>query len=267
MIAFIKAHAYGNDFLYVPADEIAARDWPAWARKLCDRHYGVGADGLILYTHSSGGATMKLFNTDGSPSELSGNGLRGLAAIIARHWQREGRADRVIAVDTTAGLRTLTLEEVSGARYVFTADMGQPTGIRQARLDVPGEQVTASILTVGNPQCVVLGPLPDDERFARLGPALERHAAFPDRTNVEFAVVEAPDRVRIRIWERGVGPTESSGTGSCASAVAAAAHGGAARDVTVIAPGGAQRVQWTDAGIMLTGWAEILADGTFCAAL
>ncbi len=145
--------------------------------------------------------------------------------------------------------------------------MGQPAGIRQARLDVAGEQVTASILTVGNPQCVVLGPLPDDERFARLGPALERHPAFPDRTNVEFAVVEAPDRVRIRIWERGVGPTESSGTGSCASAVAAAAHGGAARDVTVIAPGGSQRVQWTDAGIMLTGWAEILADGTFCAAL
>ena len=96
---------------------------------------------------------------------------------------------------------------------------------------MPGEHVTASMLAVGNPQCVVLGPLPDDERFARLGPALERHPAFPDRTNVEFAVVEAPDRVRIRIWERGVGPTESSGTGSCAAAVAAAAHGGAARDV------------------------------------
>ena len=130
-----------------------------------------------------------------------------------------------------------------------------------------GETLTATVLAVGNPQCVVLGPLPDDVRFARLGPALEHHPAFPDRTNVEFAVVEAPDRVRIRIWERGVGPTESSGTGSCAAAVAAASHGGAARDVEVIAPGGTQRVTWTEAGITLTGWAEILADGTFCAQL
>ena len=268
MITFTKAHAYGNDFLYVPASELAGADLAAWARRLCDRHRGVGADGLILYTLTDRGATMKLLNADGSPSELSGNGLRGLAAIVARGWQRAGRLqDRDMLVETTAGPKRLVLEEVSTASYLFAAEMGQPTDIIQQQLDVLGESFAVTVLKVGNPQCVVLGPLPDDARFVRLGPALEHHPAFPDRTNVEFAVVEAPDRVRIRIWERGVGPTESSGTGSCAAAVAAAVHGGALRDVEVIAPGGTQRVTWTDSGITLTGWAEILADGTFCAEL
>jgi diaminopimelate epimerase len=265
MIAFTKAHAYGNDFLYVP--QAPPRDAGAWARRLCDRHRGVGADGLIFYTLTAAGATMTLFNADGSKSELSGNGLRGLAAIVARGWQASGRADRVVAIDTTAGPKRLTLERADGAAYLFAAEMGAPTDIAERELDVGGERLRVTVLAVGNPQCVVLGPLPDDETFARLGPALEQHPAFPNRTNVEFARVDAPDRVVIRIWERGVGPTESSGTGSCAAAVAAAAHGGAARDVEVVAPGGSQRVQWTDDGLILTGWAGIIADGTFRAEL
>ncbi len=119
----------------------------------------------------------------------------------------------------------------------------------------------AVVLNFGNPQCILLGPLPDDDRFRRVGSALERHALFPDRTNVEFAVVERPDLVRILIWERGVGPTMSSGTGSCASLVAAAAFGGAARDATVVAPGGSQRVEWRDEAVYLTGWAEVICEG------
>ena len=160
------------------------------------------------------------------------------------------------------------LEEVSGASYLFAAEMGQPTGIVERRLDVLGETVTATVLAVGNPQCVVLGPLPDDARFAQAGtgartsPGLSRIAPMSSSPWSSRL-----DRVRIRIWERGVGPTESSGTGSCAAAVAAASHGGASRDVEVVAPGGTQRVAWTEAGITLTGWAEILADGTFCAQL
>jgi diaminopimelate epimerase len=113
----------------------------------------------------------------------------------------------------------------------------------------------------------VLGPLPDDEVFARLGPALERHPVFPHGANVEFAEIERPDRVRIRIWERGVGPTSSSGTGACASAVAAIAHGDASRRVEVVAPGGTQVVEWTPAGVFLTGSVEILADGHWIADL
>jgi diaminopimelate epimerase len=265
MIAFTKAHAYGNDFLYVPL--AAPVDAGPWARRLCDRHRGVGADGLIFYTPTPLGATMTLFNADGSKSELSGNGLRGLAAIVAREWQSAGRADHVVTIDTTAGAKRLTLERTDGAAYLFSAEMGAPTGIARKELDVGGERLTVTVLAVGNPQCVVLGPLPDDETFARLGPGLEHHPAFPNRTNVEFARVDGPDRVVTRIWERGVGPTESSGTGSCAAAVAAAAHGGASRDVEVVSPGGSQRVQWTTHGLTLTGWAGIIADGTFRAEL
>ena len=267
MTAFVKAHAYGNDFLYVPADALAGADLAACARRLCDRHRGIGADGLILYTLTDAGATMTLLNADGSVSELSGNGLRGLAAIVARARAERGDDRRGIDVDTSAGRKHLTLEGSDGSAYLFAAAMGQPDGIHQITLEAAGERVLATVLSVGNPQCVVLGPLPDDDRFARLGPALERHPYFPNRTNVEFVEIESADRVRIRIWERGVGPTESSGTGSCAAAVAAASHGGAARSLEVLAPGGAQHVVWSDEGITLTGWAEILADGIYRAQL
>jgi diaminopimelate epimerase len=124
-----------------------------------------------------------------------------------------------------------------------------------------GETVPVVVMNLGNPQCIVLGPLPSDDRFRILGPALERHPMFPSGTNVEFAFVERPDTVRILIWERGVGPTTSSGTGSCAALVAAATCGGAVRDATVVAPGGSQRVEWRDDGVYLTGWAEVVCEG------
>ena len=266
MIAVTKAHAYGNDFLYVNADAVLLDLAPAMARRLCDRHRGLGADGLILYTPTPSGATMKLLNADGSPAELSGNGLRGLAALAIRAREAAGgAADPDVEIATAAGLRRLRFEGREGSRYVFAAEMGLPQGLERRRLRAGGETVDLIVLSIGNPQAVVLGPLPDDERFARLGAALERHEAFPQGTNVEFADVEAPDRVRIRIWERGVGPTQSSGTGSCAAAVAAAAFGGAARICDVVAPGGTQRVAWRDETVELTGWAEILFDGTFLA--
>jgi diaminopimelate epimerase len=261
-IRVAKAHAYGNDFLCVPRDEARA-DASALARAMCHRHHGIGADGLILYALTDRGATMRLLNADGSASELSGNGLRCLAALVAR--ARNLRAGDQVTIDTDAGVRTLDLLAREGAKYTFRADMGHPADLRQAAIAVRGETVTASVLTVGNPQCVVLGPLPDQERFLRVGPALATHPMFPAGTNVEFAHVEAPDRVRILIWERGVGPTTSSGTGSSASAVAAAAHGGAARTVDVVAPGGVQRVEWLDQGIFLTGWAEIVMEGSWLA--
>ena len=202
---------------------------------------------------------MKLLNADGSRSELSGNGLRCLAALVAR--SQNLLAGTTVTVDTDAGAKALELLAGEGQRYTFRAAMGQPTNLRQIVIGVMGEQVTASVLEIGNPQCIVLGPLPDLERFNRLGPALSTHPMFPAGTNVEFAQVEKSDRVRILIWERGVGPTEASGTGACAAAVAAMAYGGAARTVDVISPGGSQRVEWRDDGLYLTGWAEVLFEG------
>jgi len=254
----VKAHAYGNDFLLARAED-AAGDLPSLARAMCHRHTGVGADGLVLYTLRDRGATMRLLNADGSWSELSGNGLRCLAALVA-HLQGL-QVGAAITIDSDAGVKTLDLLGHTGRRFDFRADLGQPVDIRQVQIPVLGETITATVLRTGNPQCVILGPLPGDDRFAALGAALSTHPSFPEGTNVEFAEVEAADRVRILIWERGVGPTSSSGTGSTAAAVAAAAHGGAARVVEVIAPGGSQRVEWSDAGAYLTGWAELVMDG------
>lgn len=256
----LKAHAYGNDFLF-RQDAGFQGDPALFARAVCDRHRGIGADGLILFTMRERGATMKLWNADGSASELSGNGLRCLAAIVAR--SQDLSPGTTVVVETAAGLKTLDLLDRQRQRYAFRAAMGQPTGVRQAQITVTDETIVASLLGIGNPQCVVLGPLPDAERFARLGPALSAHVMFPAGTNVEFAEVEAPDRVRMVIWERGVGPTSSSGTGASAVAVAAAAHGGASREVDVIAPGGSQRVEWRDEGVFLTGWAEIVMEGAW----
>ena len=254
----VKGHAYGNDFL-LAARQAARRDPSELARTLCDRHLGIGADGLILYELRDRGAAMTLFNADGSAAELSGNGVRCLAALVARAQGLP--AGSTVTVDTDAGTKRLELLARDGERYTFRAALGPAEDIRRVTIPVGGETVTATTLRVGNPQCVVLGPLPDGDRFRRLGPALSAHPMFPAGTNVEFAYVEAPDRVRILIWERGVGPTSSSGTGASASAVAAAAHGGAAREVDVVAPGGTQRVEWRDDGVYLTGWAEIVLEG------
>jgi diaminopimelate epimerase len=258
-----KAHAYGNDFLFTPRSGAPA-DAAAFARAVCHRHHGVGGDGLILYDLRERGATMTLFNADGSASELSGNGLRCLAALVARAQALEAGA--TVTIDTDAGVKTLDLLQRRGELYTFRAAMGAPADVRQVPIPVLGETVTASVLRMGNPQCVVLGPLPSSDRFNTLGPALATHAMFPAGTNVEFAHVEAADRVRIVIWERGVGPTTSSGTGASASAVAAAAHGGAARSVDVVAPGGTQRVEWRDDGVYLTGWAAVVFEGAWTGA-
>ena len=266
-LPLVKAHAYGNDFLFIPRDDAEDLDPAALARAVCARHTGIGGDGLILYTSAPDGtARMTLINTDGSPSELSGNGLRCLAAlVIHQHQPAEGQPplDRV-TVDTDAGWKTLSLVSRSGGRLTFRAAMGPPEDIRAETILVHGESIDVTTLRMGNPQCVALvRELPDEARFNRFGPAMATHARFAAGTNVEFARVEAPDRVRILIWERGVGPTTASGTGACASAVAAIAHAGAARDVSVIAPGGTQRVEWRDDGVYLTGWAEVVFDGVW----
>jgi diaminopimelate epimerase len=255
---FIKAHAYGNDFLYVETALVRDLALVPLAREMCNRHTGIGADGLILYASTDDGATMTLLNADGSLAEVSGNGLRGLAALLLRESDRAE-----VTIRTDAGDKRLQRIARDGSRQTFRTAMGLPTHVHEVSLMAGGETLRVVVLGIGNPQCVVLGPLPDQERFRRLGAALEHHTKFPDGTNVEFALVESPERVRILIWERGCGPTQSSGTGSCASAVAAAAFGGALRDVEIIAPGGPQRVEWLEDSVYLTGWAEVLCEGNW----
>ena len=258
MITFTKAHAYGNDFLYIEQASVIDIALPAFARDICDRHAGVGADGLIVYGRTAEGATMRLFNADGGRAEVSGNGVRGLAALLLAG---DERPDAAVTIETGAGNKHVVRLEHSSTRHTFRTAMGLPADLRQVPVATGGETVQTVVMNFGNPQCVVLGPLPTEDRLRRLGSALERHEMFPQGTNVAFAAVERPDSVRILIWERGVGATMSSGTGSCAALVAAAAFGGAKRDATVAAPGGAQRVEWLDDAVYLTGWAEMLCQG------
>jgi diaminopimelate epimerase len=230
---------------------------------MCHRLEGIGADGLMLYAFDKekDKIRMRLFNADGSASEVSGNGVRCLAALAVR----ERPALKTVIIETQAGPKVLELKGKDGDRLTFRASMGEAKDIRLVEFDAAGERVQAVTLSVGNPQCVLLDDPLDESRVRTLGPAIEHHPKFPDRTNVSFARVETPGRVRILIWERGVGPTQASGTGACGAAVAAAAYGGASRDVEVISPGGSQRVEWLDEGIYLTGWAALVFEGRWLA--
>jgi diaminopimelate epimerase len=261
-LELVKAHAYGNDFLYLEDANLDRPDGPALARQLCDRHTGIGADGLILYRPTDAGAAMRLYNADGSYSEVSGNGVRGLAALSSWRRVRDGRpSPRSVVVSSDAGDKRVEVLSSEPPRFVCRTAMGQPTDIVRASLDAGGAAVEAVVLRVGNPQCVVLEARLDEARYRALGAALEHHPYFPAGTNVEFACVENPGLIRILIWERGVGPTLASGTGACAAAVAAMTYGAAARDVSVVSPGGTQRVEWREDGLYLTGWAEVVWEG------
>ena len=256
VIPLVKAHAFGNDFLLATNDAVRPYgDLAELTRRACDRHRGIGADGLMVVEDTPTGAETRLFNADGGEAELSGNGVRCAAAWIAD--RKSMRPGDWIQVGTAAGPRRLQLLQSRGVRHTLKADMGLPSNLRRETLTAAGETVDTIVLNMGNPQCVVLGPA-TEARLHTIGAALAIHMAFPAGTNVELATVETPDRVRILIWERGVGPTESSGTGSCAAAVAAAFAGGASRSVEVVAPGGSQRVEWTDEAVWLTGWAELI---------
>jgi diaminopimelate epimerase len=255
-VTLVKAHAFGNDFLLLEDALPANTDRAALARAVCDRHRGIGGDGLITYHGTGDAVRMSLLNADGSYSEVSGNGVRCLAAWMAsQHSMQPGAC---VHIATDAGVKRLELLDVSSGRYTFRAHMGEPEHVARERIEVIGTTVEAVTLRIGNPQCVVIGEV-SLERLHTLAAALAVHPRFPAGTNVELATIQAPDRVRILIWERGVGPTEASGTGACAAAVAAMTYGGADRDVTVESPGGSQRVEWRDDGLFLTGWAELSA--------
>lgn len=255
-LPLIKTQAFGNDFLLVDRATVpAGAELPSLARAVCDRHRGIGADGLMIIEPTAGGARTQLLNADGSAAEVSGNGVRCAAAWLA-HERRLALGGRLV-IETTAGPKRLELLEATDLTFTFQAEMGPPTELRQEVIDVEGTPIPCVVLRVGNPQCVVLGPI-TPERLHGIAARLAVHPFFPEGTNVELALVETPDRVRILIWERGVGPTEASGTGACAAAVAAAFAAGAARRVEVISPGGSQLVEWTDQTILLTGWAAVV---------
>ncbi|HXV63830.1 MAG TPA: diaminopimelate epimerase [Vicinamibacteria bacterium] len=258
-IPFAKTEAYGNDFLLVSGDAVSVREGAGLARALCDRHRGVGGDGLILYA----GRTMKLFNRDGSPAEISGNGVRCLAAFL----YSRGLAGDGLAIETDAGTVELSVLERRGCRFLIRSNLGTPS-VQELELpfELEGRDVVATIVSIGNPHCVLFTEAMDRSSLRALGPLLESHPRFPEKTNVELVEVVGRSEIRVGIWERGVGETSSSGTGSAASAVASIAKGLADSPLFVRCEGGTMRVEWRRGeDVVVEGEAVLVAEGTYFA--
>ena len=279
---FIKLHGYGNDYLVFKADDLgAAGDLGEFARRVCDRHFGAGSDGIAVVGRADeGGAdfNVRIFNPDGSEAAMSGNGTRCAAAALVHEgvWTRAE-----LRLSTRAGVKVYRLlgGDAPGGRYRFAAEIGRPRfesgsvpfttdepleRVVNHPLEVaPGETVAVTALEMCNPNCCLF--VEDFARidWRRLGRLIESHPRFPARTNVEFVRVVSPERVEVRIWERGVGETLSSGTGSSAAVVASHLNGLTGRSVTVETPGGRLSVEWRerDDEVVLTGAAEVVYRG------
>ncbi|MEK7270412.1 MAG: diaminopimelate epimerase [Planctomycetota bacterium] len=275
-LPFTKMHGTGNDYLYIDAFRRRLSDIPALVRAMSDRHRGVGSDGLILLLPSrAADVRMRMWNADGSEAEMCGNGIR----CLARFAYETGRARRPsLSVETKAGIKRVDLvfrgRDVSGARV----DMGAPI---LERSNIPmrggagrvvdetiragGTRVRVTAVSMGNPHCILFVSDPDRAPIETLGPVLERHPAFPNRTNVEFVSVEGPGRLYQRTWERGAGETLSCGTGACAAAVAAILTGRARPGrVRVRLLGGELFVEWGGSGsVFMTGDAVRVFEGVW----
>jgi diaminopimelate epimerase len=260
-IPFTKAHGAKNDFLLTRSAEAPNAGLPAIARAICDRHTGVGADGWILIGPASAvdhDAAIRLFNSDGSEAEISGNGTRCAAAFLILH----GHPRDEVRVRTGAGIKSLHLLERADLRFQFEMNMGRPEFTAERfQLPLEGGARDVTLVSVGNPQCAV--PVADfDLDWRALGAEIERHPHFPNRTNVSFLRARGEHTLEVRFWERGAGETMSSGTGSTGAFAAAVMRGLVRSPARVLTPAGPMDLRW-GAQIFLTGPAEIVADGVF----
>jgi diaminopimelate epimerase len=266
VIPFVKAHACGNDFLIVQEDLAGVEARDHLTRRLCHRNQGIGADGVEFLTwQGERQARIRLHNADGSIAEISGNGTRCAAAWIA-YETKAGPGDEIV-LETDAGPRICRIDGSTGQVFRITSSMGVPE-LATANLPLGGgERIEGAVVSTGNPHFVIFVDQPDfsvhGHTWETIGEEICRHPAFPQQTNVEFVRMISRDEIEIRIYERGVGPTSSSGTGTCATGTAAIAMRGAAPVLRVTAPGGAQTVEWRGPGteILLTGPAELICFG------
>lgn len=266
---FAKWHGIGNDFVMVAdADDRISLDADQ-VKRICDRRFGVGADGVIRVAPGTNGADlfMDYVNSDGSLGEMCGNGIRCLA-LFARE---EGLTDKTeLRVASRAGLKTVTMLDEGRVRVDMGAPIFDPAEVPvrwegpdalHAKLELDSEVIEATVLSMGNPHAVLFVEDPTNAPITTLGPVIENLDVFPNGTNVEWARVASPDHVTMTVWERGSGQTLACGTGACAVAVAARLIAGANENVTVSLPGGDLEVEWTgsleeEASVFLTGPAE-----------
>ena len=286
---FVKFHGYGNDYIVCEAGELASvGDVPEFVRRVCDRHYGVGGDGVATVERATAAAgddsgdgaaadfVLRIFNPDGSEAAMSGNGSRSAAGFLYFQGLWRGAELRLA---TKAGVKLYRLLDADErGRYRFAAEIGRPAfdsatipmqtvEPREQVVDFPleletGETVRLTALQMCNPNaCLFVDDFAATD-WRRLGREIESHRQFPQRTNVEFVRVRDRAAIEVRVYERGVGPTLSSGTGACAAAVAACLNGHTDRRVSVEMEGGLLEVEWRDDGeVVLTGEAEVVYRG------
>lgn len=277
-VRFTKLQGLGNDFLIIEVDDVRELENPSkTARLLCERNYGAGADGIVYVARETGKAAdfaSRIFNADGSEAEISGNGTRCVAGYVysAGLWR-----EPEVKIRTAAGVKRGRLVSREGARFDFEFEMGEPglasdeipvvldrplARVVSHHLRLGGELIEVTCVSMGNPHCTLFFDDLDSVNIDEMGPLIEDHPAFPNRTNVEFTQVLSPDEIKVYFWERGVGRTLSSGTGSCGAAVASALNGFTGRSVRVHTGGGTLGVDWgEDNTIKLTGSAEVIYEG------
>lgn len=258
---FTKAHGAGNDFLLTWTRDVPQEIDPVEiAKAICHRHNGIGADGWMQVDAWGDLPSIELWNSDGSRSEISGNGTRCAAALLIA----AGQAGDEIRIRTGAGLKHLSLMERDGNAFLFLMNMGRPV-IEEFRFRLPlseGDR-EVTILNAGNPQCALFVNEFDFD-WRKLGREIEFHRKFPARTNVSFVRVSDDHTLDVRFWERGAGETQSSGTGSTGAVAAAIARGLVRSPVTVRTPAGPLAIEWEEQGdLFLTGPAQIIAEGEF----
>ncbi|HKV42262.1 MAG TPA: diaminopimelate epimerase [Blastocatellia bacterium] len=283
MTKFAKLQAVGNDFLVLPVDTVQdpLNTAGRLARRMCHRHYGAGADGLILVSRAvtkDADFDSRIFNADGGEAEISGNGTRCLAAYLYHAGLQTGPDVRI---GTKAGVKVGRLVSRQEGLFDFEFDMGIPrlaSNEIPINIDPPVNRVTnhsigagdqtfvVTCTSMGNPHCSLFVNEFDDAFIDRAGPLIENSPLFPERTNVEFVKILSRDAIEVRYWERGVGRTMSSGTGSCGASVASAICGLTNRQVTVNTQGGVLIVDWRDDDrVLLTGQAQMIYQGEWLA--
>jgi len=261
-IHFTKMHGTGNDYIYVDSTLYNLEDPERTAVRWSARHKGIGSDGLVLIgrpTHADADFSMRIFNADGSEALMCGNASR----CIGKYVYEKGLTDKtVVKLSTMSGIKTLQLKVEDGTVSSVTVDMLEPATSDPAlfREDIEGLP-QGTFISMGNPHYVIFTDNVDN--IDKVGAELERHAAFPERCNIELAHVEDDGTIRVRVWERGSGITMACGTGACATAVAACLTGRCGRKSTVIMDGGTLQTEWNgkDGHVYLTGAAEFVFEG------
>lgn len=280
---FIKFHGLGNDYIVIQTHQLAGiTNLQAFARAICDRHYGAGADGLALISRSEDAGAdfhVRIFNPDGSEANLSGNGTRCAAAYL---YHQELWAAGELRLNTRSGIkRYFLVEQANAVEYIFDSELGQPKfksnsipmlteepleRVIDYPLVIGNETIPVTALQMGNPNCCIFVDKFEGFDWRRLGGKIENHKQFPDRTNVIFVRVQDRKTIELRIWERGVGETTASGSCSCAAAVAAMINGRTERLTNALMPGGEVRIHWRDDGqVVITGSAKLVYTGDWLA--